>query len=149
MSLLEPILSTTADAAPLVARLVLGLVILPHGLQKAFGWFGGYGPKATIGYFAALGIPAPLGWLGIAAETVGPLLLIAGLLSRPAALAVGGMMVVATALQHWPRLFMNWGAEGGRGEGFEYHLLALGLAAIVVLHGGGLWSLDAAFVGAR
>ena len=54
-----------------VLRIALGVVILPHGLQKTMGWFGGYGYSATLGYFGSIGIPAILGFLAIVAESAG------------------------------------------------------------------------------
>jgi putative oxidoreductase len=43
------------DAGLLISRLVLGLALGAHGAQKLFGWFGGYGPKGTGGFFESLG----------------------------------------------------------------------------------------------
>lgn len=147
---LRAVLATSDDAAALVARLVLGGVMLPHGLQKALGWFGGYGFSGTMGFFTGtLGIPAVLAFLVIAAEFAGSLGLIVGLGSRVAALGIGATMIGATLLAHVPNgFFMNWtGAQ--KGEGFEYHILALGLALIVLVRGGGKASLDRALTAAR
>jgi len=55
-------------------------------------------------------------------------------------------MLVAIATVHWPNgFFMNWYGNQ-KGEGFEYHLLALGVAIAVIVVGGGVWSLDLALV---
>ena len=54
-----------------VSRLALGIVILPHGMQKALGSFGGYGFEATLGAFTGMGMPMLLGVLVILAEFVG------------------------------------------------------------------------------
>lgn len=135
--------STDASTTRLFQRLVLGAVILPHGAQKLLGLFGGYGFAGTMGYFTGtLGMPAPLGWLVIAAESIGALALIAGLATRLTAFGVAAVMVGAVWFAHLPHgFFMNWtGAQGG--EGFEYHLLALALALPLVVKGGGAASVD-------
>jgi putative oxidoreductase len=124
-------------------RVMLGLVILPHGLQKLLGWFGGAGFEGTMGFFSSQGMPAPIGLLVIVAESLGALALVAGLFTRVAAFGIAAVMLGAIALVHAPNgFFMNWfGTQGG--EGFEFHLLALALAVPLVARGGGLWSLDA------
>ncbi len=135
------------DGAALIARVVLGLVILPHGLQKLFGMFGGYGFSATVGALSGMGIPAPVAVLVILAESFGALFLIPGLISRFSALGVGLVMLGAVLTVHAQfGFFMNWSGTAA-GEGFEYHLLALGLALIVLIRGGGKWSLDGAISG--
>jgi putative oxidoreductase len=137
------LMSTDDSVASLIARVALGIVILPHGMQKLLGWFGGSGVEKTIGFFGeALGIPAFLTVLVIAAESFGALGLILGLLSRIGALGVLSVMLGAVFLIHGKvGFFMNWyGFQ--RGEGFEYHILAAGLAVIVLIKGGGKASLD-------
>lgn len=141
---LRRVLATRSDITPTIARVTLGLVMFPHGAQKVFGWFGGDGWSGTYGYFtAALGVPAPIAVLAILTEFFGAIALVAGVGSRIAALGISGIMLVAAGLVHLPNgFFMNWaGAQAG--EGFEYHLLALALAAIVIVKGGGRASVDA------
>jgi putative oxidoreductase len=142
---LQRILATDANVAPAIARVALGLVMFPHGAQKALGWFGGHGLAGTYGFMTAkLGIPGLFVVLAIAAEFVGALALIAGFGSRIAAFGIAAVMLVAIAMVHLSNgFFMNWtGAQAG--EGFEYHLLALALAAIVLVEGGGKGSVDRA-----
>lgn len=148
MKLIQLLGKTNDSAAPLLARLTLGLVIFPHGAQKMLGWFGGYGYSGTMGYFTGtLHIPAFFAFLAIVAEFFGSLALIAGLLSRVAAFGIASVMAVAIAMAHHPHgFFMNWSGQQA-GEGFEYHLLALGLALIVMIYGGGKASLDRAIAG--
>lgn len=138
------VLKTDAGLGALLLRCVLAIVIFPHGAQKALGWFGGYGFTATMGYFKGLGIPTTLGVLGIAAEFVGPLLLLVGLGTRVAAFGIACMMVGAAWLVHRPHgFFINWFGQHPVGkEGYEYQLLALGVALVVLVVGGGKWSLD-------
>jgi putative oxidoreductase len=137
---------TNDSAAPLLARLTLGLVMFPHGAQKALGWFGGYGFSGTMGFFTGtMHIPTVFAFLAIAAEFLGSLALIAGLFSRIAALGIASVMTVAILTTHAANgFFMNWFGNQ-KGEGFEYHLLALGLALIVMVYGAGKASLDAIF----
>ncbi len=128
---------------PLVLRLALAAIMFPHGAQKVLGWFGGPGLKGTLEYFRKSGIPAPLAMLAIAAEFLGPLGLAAGLLTRVAALGIAAVMIVAILRVHRQHgFFMNWYGNQG-GQGFEYHLLALGLAVALIVGGAGAWSLDA------
>jgi putative oxidoreductase len=134
--------STDASMIQLLLRLTLAIVIFPHGAQKALGWFGGYGFKGTMGYFTQR-FPAPLGFLAIMAEFLGPLGLALGLLTRVAAFGIGCVMVVAVLSTHTPHgFFMNWYGNQ-KGEGFEFHLLAIGIVLALIVGGGGLWSVDA------
>jgi putative oxidoreductase len=140
---LRAFLSTNDSVAPSVLRVSLGGVILGHGLQKVFGWFGGYGIEGTMKFFASVGMPSVLGALVIVSDFLGSLALIAGLATRFSAAAAGAVMLGATLLVHLPHgFFMNWGGAA-RGEGYEFHLLAMALAAALVHSGGGRASLDA------
>jgi putative oxidoreductase len=135
------VVGTSNDMGPMIARLTLGLVMLPHGAQKLLGWFGGFGFEATIGSFTEMGIPWLFAFLVVVAEFFGALGLISGLLGRIAAFGIGVVMAVA-ALVHVPfGFFMNW-MGNQQGEGFEFHLLAIGLALVVMLKGSGAWSVD-------
>ena len=117
--------------------------MLPHGLQKTLGWFGGYGFTNTMSWFTgAMHVPWILGFAAIVAESLGALALIAGFATRAAAAGVGAVYLVAIATVHAPHgFFMNWsGAQ--KGEGIEYFILGLALVAIVVLQGAGAASID-------
>jgi putative oxidoreductase len=142
-TLLRSSVATTDSVAPLFLRLALGAMILPHGLQKTLGWFGGYGFAGTMQYFTqSFGAPWLLALLAILAESVGGVMLLAGAGTRLAALGVGAVMAVA-ATQHWQHgFFMNWFGQQ-QGEGIEFFILALGIAAALVVTGGGRWSVDA------
>jgi putative oxidoreductase len=139
---LTSLLATDRSPALFAIRVALGVVMLPHGLQKVFGWFGGYGLQGTLGGFASMGIPAIFGILAIAAEFAGGLALIAGLGTRVAAFGIGATMAVAVLLVHGGNgFFMNW-AGNQKGEGFEYHILAIAMSLALILGGAGRWSLD-------
>ncbi len=134
---------THGGVASLVLRLTLGLVMFPHGAQKLFGWFGGYGFSATTSFLTqTAGLPAPVALLVILIEFFGSLALILGAFSRAAALGIITVMVGAVATVHLPNgFFMNWsGAQAG--EGFEYHLLVIGIAMAIILRGSGTFSID-------
>lgn len=127
----------------LITRLTLGIVILPHGLQMLFGWFGGYGFSGSMAYFTdTVGLPWIVGFLVILLQSLGSLLLIAGAAARPLALAIIFLfsgMIVTSHLDYG--FFMNWyGAQ--KGEGFEYHLLVIGLALLLMVDGAGKYSID-------
>ena len=130
------------NTALMLQRLVLAVVIFPHGAQKLLGWYGGGGIDGTIGFFGTMGVPAPVAVLVALAESVGAVLLALGLLSRVAAAGIGLVMIGAIALVHAPHgFFMNWGGQQA-GEGFEFHLLALGLAVPLAIWGGGRYAID-------
>jgi putative oxidoreductase len=138
------LLGTDANVVGLILRYTLAVVMFPHGAQKVLGWFGGYGFKPTMQFFTSAGIPPLLALLALAAEFLGPLGLAVGLLTRVAAFGIFCVMLVAIITTHGRHgLFMNWYGNQ-KGEGFEYHLLALGIALALIIMGGGAWSLDRA-----
>jgi putative oxidoreductase len=141
---LTRILATRGSAGAFVARLTLGAVLVPHAAQHAFGLLGGYGFRGRLGWMTGtLGFPAPAAALAIVTETVAPLLLLLGLGGRLAALGVAGLMLGAISTHTANGFFMNWfGALPAGAEGFEYHLLAIGLAAVVAIDGSGALSID-------
>jgi putative oxidoreductase len=144
MKAFQLLFKTNDGTAPLIARLTLGLVMFPHGAQKMLGWFGGYGLGGTMKFFTGtMHIPAVFAFLAILAEFAGALGLITGMLSRVAAFGIASVMVVAILTTYAANgFFMNWFGNQ-KGEGFEYHLLAVGLALVVLIHGAGRASLDA------
>jgi putative oxidoreductase len=138
------LLSTSNDVTLTFLRLVLGVVFFAHGAQKMLGWFGGFGFHATMGFFTQSGMPAPLAFLVICTEFFGGLGLILGLLTRVAALGIAGLMVGAIFMVHLQNgFFMNWMGKQ-KGEGIEYHLLAIAIAATLLLRGAGPFSADRA-----
>ena len=143
------LLKTENDAAALVLRLGLGVVMFPHGAQKVLGWFGGYGLAGTWGFMTGqMHIPAVFAALAITAEFAGSLGLIVGLLGRVAAFGLGVEMAVAAFLGgHVANgFFMNWSGHQA-GEGFEYHILVVVIALAVMIKGSGALSLDRVLAG--
>jgi putative oxidoreductase len=141
-SLLHRIVATDNSLHLTVARLTLGLVMLPHALQKSVGLFGGHGFSGTYQAFTSNGMPGILVLLLIVGELLGSLSLIFGALTRIGALAIMSIMVGAIAMMHAQYgFFMNWYGSK-QGEGFEYHLLAIGLGLVALIAGGGTASID-------
>ncbi len=142
--MLKRLMGTSNDVALTMLRVVLGVVFFAHGSQKMLGWFGGFGFHGTMGAFTHMGMPAPMALLIICTEFFAGLGLIVGLLTRIASFGVAGLMIGAIFMVHLPNgFFMNWmGTQ--KGEGFEFHLLALAMAAALLLRGAGAFSLDRA-----
>ena len=127
----------------LVSRLALGAVILPHGMQKALGLFGGYGFTGTMGFLQSMGMPFLIALLVILAEFVGSIGLILGIGTRFMAFSVGLTMAGAAILGGHINngFFMNWfGMQ--KGEGVEYFILVVGLALALLISGSGKYSVD-------
>ena len=135
--------STDPDWTLTVIRIILGIIFFAHGAQKVLGWFGGTGLKETLRTMHEfIGIPVPLAFVAVMAEFLGGLGLIVGLLSRVAAIGICLTMLSAIAMLHWRfGLFVNWFGDR-KGHGFEYHLLAIGLAIVIMIGGSGALSLD-------
>jgi putative oxidoreductase len=140
--LLIPALAPLYDAlSPLMlpmVRVAAGLILMPHGAQKLFGWFGGGGLEGTAGFFASAGLEPALFLallVGIT-EFFGGLLLALGLLTRPVAAAITVMLAVIVFDIHWASGFF-----AGNG-GVEYPLLWGTVTLAFAVRGGGAYSLD-------
>lgn len=144
MKTIKNFFSTDQDSwSLLIARVALGVTILPHGIQKALGLLGGYGIEGTLGFFQSLGIPVVIGFMGILAEFVGSIGLIFGIGTRFMAFSIllnlTGAMILGGHLDNG--FFMNWmGSQ--KGEGIEYFVMAFGLAIALLISGSGKLSAD-------
>ena len=141
--MLRDLVSTNPDWTLTIIRTLLGVVFFAHGAQKLLGWYGGPGLKETMRTMHDyLGLPLPLAFAAVATEFFGGLGLIVGLLSRVAAVGIGVTMLSAIVMVHGRNgLFMDWfGAR--KNHGYEYHLLAIALAVVLVAKGSGAVSLD-------
>ena len=129
--------------AGLILRVVLGGVIFAHGAQKLLGWYGGSGFEGTMGFFTQkMGLPWLIAFLVIIGESIGSLGLLAGLFTRFTAASFIVIMLGAIMTVHLPQgFFMNWFGQQS-GEGFEYHLLVIGMSLALLVVGGGKWALD-------
>jgi putative oxidoreductase len=125
---------TAVDVALLMTRLVAGLVMIPHGAQHLLGWFNGPGLAGTVQYLGTIGYLVAIG------EFFGGIGLVAGILSRFSAAAISLIMMGAIVMVHAQfGFFMNWTGTQ-KGEGFEFHLLMIGLLLPTLLAGPGRFS---------
>lgn len=149
--MLQQLFQTNNDWPGLIARVVLGLVILPHGAQHLLGWFGGFGFTGTMNYFTQVRhLPWIISFLVIMIEFFGSIGLIAGVASRLLAFAMIVLMLGIVFSTHWQHgFFMDWYGKNPEPfyEGYEFHILAIGLALVVLVTGGGKWSLDSKVLG--
>ncbi len=142
MSIVKSLIRTENDWGPFIARIFLGIVIFPHGAQKILGIWGGHGLQAMMDSFQAwFGIHPIFSALVAFAEFFGSLALILGLLGRFMAGSIILVMLGAIYYVVNDFFFMNWYSQQ-RGEGYEFHLLAIGLALIVAVKGSGRYALD-------
>ncbi len=144
------LLGTGNDVSALILRVMLGAVFFPHGAQKALGLFGGHGFSGSMAFFTGkMGMAPIVAFLVIAAEFLGSLGLITGFLTRISALGILSVMTGAVVMVHGKMgFFMNW-VGNKPGEGFEYHLLAIAIAVVLVIRGGGALSVDRALTAGR
>lgn len=129
---------SAAQTGNLLLRVPVGLIFAAHGAQKLFGWFGGYGLTATAGWMESIGLTPglPLALLAGSAEFFGGLLLVLGLLTRPAALALAVTMLVAIFSVHWQNgFFMS-------NNGYEFALALLAATIALAASGAGKVALD-------
>jgi putative oxidoreductase len=143
MEKLKCFFKTEDSISTLILRIALGVAIFPHGAQKLLGWYGGHGLEGTLGFFTQkMGVPYLIAILVIIGEFFGALGLITGFLTRLSAAGMAMIMTGAVAMAHWNNgFFMNWSGKQA-GEGFEYHILAIGIATALIILGGGSFSLD-------
>jgi putative oxidoreductase len=137
------LIQTQSSQTPVFLRFTLGLVVLAHGCQSLLGWFGGQGFTATMQFFTdVMELPWIIGFMVICIQFFGALLLLGGLLTRMAAFALFVIftgMILTSHLDHG--FFMNWYGQQ-QGEGYEYHILVLGICLALMITGGGTWSAD-------
>lgn len=139
----QKIFNTNDSWTMTILRVILGLVIFPHGAQKLLGWFGGYGFTGTMNFFTdTIGLPWIVGFLVIILEFFGSLALIAGIGTRIVAFSYIGLalgIMFSSHVQHG--FFINWsGVQAG--EGFEYFILWIGITIPLLFHGGGKYAAD-------
>lgn len=127
------------DIGLLVLRVVVGLLLVGHGAQKLFGWFGGGGLNGTAWFFRSVGYRPPLLMAGLAggAELVGGAVLAAGFMTPLAASAAIGTMLNASVAVH--RRNGLWAVDNG----YEYPLVVAAAAVTLSFTGAGAVSFDA------
>jgi len=137
-ALVKNIVGSNEGFDTLALRLVAGVIFTAHGAQKLFGWFGGYGLEGTGAWMASIGLEPGyfLALMAGSAEFFGGLLLILGLLVRPAALVLALTMLVAIFSVHFEHgLFMS-------NNGYEFALALFAISVALVLRGAGSLSAD-------
>lgn len=140
--MLKEFLRTDNSPGQLFLRLALGVVMFPHGAQKVLGWFGGPRMTKTFQSFAGMGFPMWSVAGLMAVESLGAVLLVFGFLSRLWALGIGASITICMFLNHVKHgFFMNWFGQQ-QGEGFEYHILVIGICIALLIKGGGALSVD-------
>lgn len=119
------------DVTVALLRIVAGLLFMQHGLQKLFGWLGGFGgqPGATAELFSLMGLAGVL-------ETVGGLLILLGLFTRPVAFVLAGEMAVAYFMAHAPNGI--WPIQNGGEPAALFAFIFLFFSA----NGAGPFSID-------
>jgi putative oxidoreductase len=141
-AMLKRLMRTDDNLASPLLRLFLAVVFFPHGAQKLFGWFGGPGFAAALAVLTRGGLPQGIAFLVILIEFFGAISLLLGFLSRVSAAGILVVMLGAIVTVHWKfGFFMNWGGSQ-YGEGFEYHLLAIGMCLALIVLGSGRYSVD-------
>ncbi len=140
---MKALFQTDESWTGLILRLTLSLVIFPHGAQKLLGWYGGFGFSGTMGFFTeTMHLPWLIAFLVIIGESFGSVALLLGFLTRFTAASLAVIMVGAIVTTHIPHgFFMNWFGKQ-QGEGYEYHLLVIGIAVALLVTGAGRWSID-------
>lgn len=140
---LRQLFNTDAGYAITLLRVSTGLTFAAHGAQKLFGWFGGYGLQGTGQWMASIGLePGVLmAFLAGSAEFFGGLLLVLGLLVRPAAASLLVAMLIALFWVHWSNGFFM------ASNGFEYAMTLTVISAVLLVEGGGRLSLDRRLAG--
>lgn len=138
MTLLKKITETHAGYGLTVLRIVLGIIFMTHGAQKAFGMFGGGGLSGTAKFMASLGLePASLmAFLAAYGEFGGGLLLVVGAFARFGAFLTAVVSLVAMLSVHISKgFFMSTG-------GIEFTLMLLAASVAVMIAGAGKLSVD-------
>ena len=140
---MKKIFQTNESNATTIIRIVLGVILFPHGAQKMLGWFGGYGFDGTMSFLTGTaGLPWIIAFLVIAIEFFGAISLIVGFATRIVAVGIISLFAGIVFTSHLQNgFFMNW-AGNLKGEGYEYHLLIIGMAIALLVSGGGKWSID-------
>ncbi|RBL90171.1 DoxX family protein [Chitinophaga flava] len=143
--IIPELLATDNSWTPLILRLTLGIVLFPHAVQKMFGWFRGPGLAGEMKFMTEVaGLPSSVAVMAIFVECAGMFCLLTGMATRIVAVALFGLFTGMIICIHRKNgFFMNWFGKLPAGqEGFEFHLLVLGICLVLMITGGGKSSMD-------
>lgn len=134
----------TTDAGSFFTRIFLAIVLFPHGCQLTFGMFGGNGFDATMSYFTDVEkLPYLIALMVILIQFVGSIFILAGLATRLVSFSIIVLFIGMVLTSHIEYgFFMNWFGNQ-KGEGYEFHILVIGMACSLVATGAGRLSADA------
>ncbi len=136
--ILRKMIQSNDSFSQLALRIPIGIILIAHGAQKLFGWFGGYGLEGVGGWMESIGLSPGIvmAFLAGSAEFFGGLFIVLGLLTRPSAFVAGITMIVAIVVVHLEKgLFV---ANGG----YEFGLALLAATVSLMISGAGAVSLD-------
>jgi putative oxidoreductase len=141
--MMQLIFRTNNDWTGVIIRLTIGLILFPHGGQKMLGLFGGPGFSGEMDFLTGtVHLSWLIAFLVIIIEFVGALSFIIGFASRVWAVLTIILMLGIIVSSHLDNgFFMNWFGNQ-KGEGYEYHLLVIGLCLATILNGSGKLSID-------
>jgi len=147
---MKKIFTTNENHTATIIRIVLGVILFPHGAQKLLGWFGGYGFNGTMDFLTgSVGLPWILALLVILIEFFGAIALIFGFATRIVVVGIISLFTGIVLTSHLQNgFFMNWYGST-KGEGYEFHLLIIGMAVALLISGAGKWSVDYAIHGRK
>lgn len=140
-ALIAKTLKSTPSFAPLALRIPIGIILIAHGSQKLFGWFGGYGLEGTGQWMASIGLTPGylMALMAGSSEFFGGLFLLLGLLTRPTALVLSFTMLVAIFSVHLENgLFLA-------NNGYEFGLALLAATVSLAVSGAGKLAIDNVF----
>lgn len=137
-ALISKTLQSAPSFAPLALRLPIGVILIAHGAQKLFGWFGGYGLEGTGQWMASIGLTPGylMALMAGSSEFFGGLFLLLGLLTRPTAAVLSFTMLIAIFSVHIDNgLFLA-------NNGYEFGLALLAATLSLIVSGAGKLALD-------
>ncbi|MDM1555860.1 MULTISPECIES: DoxX family protein [Chryseobacterium] len=140
--------SAHGEWGSLILRLTLGIVLFPHATQKLFGWFNGPGLLGEMQYMTTrVELPPLVAAVAIAVECVGTFFILFGFWTKLTSTALFFLFIGMIVVDHASHgFFMNWfGKMPAGAEGFEYHLLVLGICLTLIIQGGGQYSMEKQF----
>jgi len=133
------------NIASMILRISFAIMMLPHGAGKLFGIWGGFGFEKTMYHFTEnLGVPYILALIAILIEFFSSIFILLGWQTRINAFLLASVMLVASTFHFQHGFYMNWFGQK-TGEGFEFHILAVGMMLALTFLGGGKYSLDYSF----